>query len=562
MPWTELGRANRHRVSIDFGLVGPSQGRGPFANFISKPAYEPGDVPRFDKCRFVTMVARDHINGFGGGEPRSGPRGAALPATWEGGNKSEPSAKVTRPAKSYEQLGRAARPVDAEGNPRPPWDPKYNYVWTDSDKVKAEKYSRRCKAAQPSYGDIRRHGKARCKTDETYAQAAKRDAEAFLHYAIDEVASKRRGQVKRAWSAPLRKQNRQPPHLEHRFMGLGCDAPSYPRGVSDPSGTSAAVVQPSNRRRLLYLLRHPRSWLEARILMHVLGWFLTQREAIQSLGYLSTSKAVNCVSDDAMRASKARDGRGTPKRQRVAFLSREEELELVTLAKNGDLPARNRLFIAQWPLVVAIAQKHASVGAATEDLIQEAYGGVNGDANPVGLMYALDKFDPEKNFRFSTFARRPIEWAIQDYKRREHKKEIPLDGEVLDFVSSLAYLGNFNDSNAGTTRTSRLIIDTTNRMTGLISPYVNGLAPETHDFIAELNSEAELHNSGVKFVGLANKIEVNGNIKEAAEFPNLGGWFLRRALKKGFSEGEEAVLKADNSKYKKHLRKMAKRKPK
>jgi hypothetical protein len=128
MPWTELGRANRHRVSIDFGLVGPSQGRGPFANFISKPAYEPGDVPRFDKCRFVTMVARDHINGFGGGEPRSGPRGAALPATWEGGNKSEPSAKVTRPAKSYEQLGRAARPVDAEGNPRPPWDPKYNYV--------------------------------------------------------------------------------------------------------------------------------------------------------------------------------------------------------------------------------------------------------------------------------------------------------------------------------------------------------------------------------------------------------------------------------------------------
>ena len=60
-------------------------------------------------------------------------------------------------------------PPDQADNPRPHWDPKYNYDWTDSDKVKAEKCSYRCEAAQPSYGDMRRHGKARCKTDETCA---------------------------------------------------------------------------------------------------------------------------------------------------------------------------------------------------------------------------------------------------------------------------------------------------------------------------------------------------------------------------------------------------------
>jgi RNA polymerase sigma factor (sigma-70 family) len=318
-------------------------------------------------------------------------------------------------------------------------------------------------------------------------------------------------------------------------------------------------------KRLLYLLKQPRTWIDARILIHVLGWVLTQRETRLPecfvLIWESTSKAINCVSDDAMKVSKERDGRGTPKRQRVVFLSRAEELELVALAQNGDLPARNRLFIAQWPLVVSIAQKHAGIGAATEDLIQEAYGGVNGDGNPVGLMYALAEFDSEKNFRFSTFARKPIEWAILDYKRREQAKDIPLDGEVLEFVGGLADLGNFNDSSGGAARTSRIISDTTSRMTAHISPYVNGLAPETRDFIAELNAEADRLNAGVQFIGLKNRIEVTGDIEDAAGTASLVGWFLSRAHNRGYFQGEQAVLRRENSRIRKELRKRAKRKP-
>jgi DNA-directed RNA polymerase sigma subunit (sigma70/sigma32) len=84
----------------------------------------------------------------------------------------------------------------------------------------------------------------------------------------------------------------------------------------------------------------------------------------------NTSKSVNCVSDEAAARSKENDKRGTPKRQRVVFLSRVEELDLASRAKAGDVPARNRLFVAQWPQVASIARKHTTLKADTEDLIR------------------------------------------------------------------------------------------------------------------------------------------------------------------------------------------------
>jgi hypothetical protein len=70
-------------------------------------------------------------------------------------------------------------------------------------------------------------------------------------------------------------------------------------------------------------------------------------------------------------------------------------------------------------------------------------------------------------------------------------------------------------------------------------------------------------NTGVKYVGLANKIEVTGDIRRAAGCTtSLGGWFLRRALEVGYLDGEEPVLRKGNSQWRKELRKRAKRKPK
>src|SRR5262245_681155 len=79
-----------------------------------------------------------------------------------------------------------------------------------------------------------------------------------------------------------------------------------------------------------------------------------------------------------------------------------------------------------------------------------------------------------------------------------------------------------------------------------ISPYENGMAPETYDFVAELNAEAERLKIGVSFFGLKNRIEVTGDIQDAAGSPSLVGWFFSRAQKVGFFEGEYGVLRRGN----------------
>ena len=98
-------------------------------------------------------------------------------------------------------------------------------------------------------------------------------------------------------------------------------------------------------------------------------------------------------------------------------------------------------------------------------------------------------------------------------------------------------------------------------VTAHISPYTNGLAPETRDFVAALNAEADRHGIEVKFVATANRIDATGDIEAAAKDPTTQiGWFLRRAIAAGYLEGKERVLRLGNSQHRKWLRKYAKTK--
>src|SRR5262245_21857281 len=53
-------------------------------------------------------------------------------------------------------------------------------------------------------------------------------------------------------------------------------------------------------------------------------------------------------------------------------------------------------------------------------------------------------------------------------------------------------------------------------ITAHISPYLGGLASETHQFVAYLNEEAARHKTRVRFVATANRIEAVGNLERAA----------------------------------------------
>ena len=90
----------------------------------------------------------------------------------------------------------------------------------------------------------------------------------------------------------------------------------------------------------------------------------------------------------------------------------KEELHFATLAKQGDFEARQKMIEHNLRLVVSIAKHYINRGVALLDMIEEGN---------LGLMHAIDKFEPERGFRFSTYAtwwiRQSIERAIMNQAR-------------------------------------------------------------------------------------------------------------------------------------------------
>ena len=97
---------------------------------------------------------------------------------------------------------------------------------------------------------------------------------------------------------------------------------------------------------------------------------------------------------------------------RVPLLSAEEEIDLAKRMQENDIAARKRLSEANLRLVVSIAKRYVGRGMLFLDLIQEGN---------LGLMKAVEKFDYQKGFKFSTYAtwwiRQSITRAIADQAR-------------------------------------------------------------------------------------------------------------------------------------------------
>lgn len=111
------------------------------------------------------------------------------------------------------------------------------------------------------------------------------------------------------------------------------------------------------------------------------------------------------VSDDSVRLYLREIGK-------IPLLSAEEELDLAKRVVAGDKKAKDKMAEANMRLVVSIAKRYSGRGLDFLDLIQEGN---------TGLLRAVEKFDPDKGFKFSTYAtwwiRQAITRAIADQAR-------------------------------------------------------------------------------------------------------------------------------------------------
>src|ERR1041384_3026027 len=109
------------------------------------------------------------------------------------------------------------------------------------------------------------------------------------------------------------------------------------------------------------------------------------------------------------------------------LLTREEEIKLATQVRRGDKGARERMIKANLRLVVKIAHDYSYLGLPLLDLINEGN---------IGLMKAVERFDPKKGAKLSTYA---ALWIKQSIRRAlsNQSKTIRLPAHIVDKVAHI-----------------------------------------------------------------------------------------------------------------------------
>ena len=195
---------------------------------------------------------------------------------------------------------------------------------------------------------------------------------------------------------------------------------------------------------------------------------LDDEELEEEEDVLKTGQYFDDVSDDSVRLYLREIGK-------IPLLNGEEELALAKRVVEGDKKAKDKMAEANMRLVVSIAKRYSGRGLDFLDLIQEGN---------TGLLRAVEKFDPDKGFKFSTYAtwwiRQAITRAIADQART-----IRIPVHMVDTINKLL-------------RTQRRMTQEMNR-----EPTIEELAkelemePEKVEYVIKIKQDIQSLDAGV-----------------------------------------------------------------
>ena len=213
---------------------------------------------------------------------------------------------------------------------------------------------------------------------------------------------------------------------------------------------------------------------------------------------------------------------------KVPLLSREEEIELAEKAKKGDKAAKDKIIKANLRFVVKVAKKYQNHGLDLTDLISEGN---------IGLMTAIDKFEPSRGYHFISYA---VWWINQSILKAlsEKSRAIRLPLNRANELVRIEYASNLINGYV----TEAEEVEQIAQMTNMTEAKVRELLSISNDMVS-LDAKVSSKQNDDKLNKLHRVLTIN-DVKKIQGF-----WTIQKMEMKNVQTDHSTVILVKNTQY-------------